>query len=96
MVNVRMAQHHGVDPPWIDTLLHVPRVRLRTASLKQAGIEQDPGSRRLDEMHRTGDLARRAPEGETNAWHEEGLSADDHDERVPNSRSPASPSPGRM
>jgi hypothetical protein len=65
VIDVRMTQHHGIHPPGIERKVQVERVRLRPAALKQARIEQNAGAGGLEQVHGTGDLAGRAPEGES-------------------------------
>ena len=64
VVDVRVTQHHAVEPPGIERQLRVERMGLGPASLKQPGVEQEPGTGGLDQVHRAGDLAGGAPEGE--------------------------------
>ena len=61
VVDVGVAQHHAIDPPGIEGKLGVERVGFGPAALEQPGVEQDPGSRGLEQVHRAGDLARPRP-----------------------------------
>ena len=64
-------------------------MRLRPAALEEPGVEQEPPAGGLEQVHRAGDLARGAAEGESNGHRSHSLLL------VPNSRSPASPRPGQ-
>jgi plasmid stabilization system protein ParE len=69
VVDVGVTQHHSVDPARIEGKLRVQGVGFGPAALKQAGIEQNPRSSRLEEVHRAGDLAGAAPEGQSGGGH---------------------------
>ena len=69
VVDVRVTQHHAIDPPGIEGQPRVQRVGLGPAALEQPGVEQDPGSRGLEQVHRAGDLAGGAPEGQSGGGH---------------------------
>jgi hypothetical protein len=84
VVDVGVAQDHGVEPPRVERQGAVELARLLARALEQAGVQGDAGPGRLEEMERTRDPARRAVEGELEGH------------RVPKIRSPASPRPGRM
>ena len=57
VIDVCMTHDDRVDQPRIEWELGVELARLGTASLEEARVEQHPGTRRLEEMHRAGDLA---------------------------------------
>ena len=59
VIDVGVAQDHGVEAPGIEGELGVELAGLRAAALEEPGVEQHPGPRRLEEVHGTGDLARR-------------------------------------
>jgi hypothetical protein len=70
MVDVGMTEHDRVDPAGVERQLHIQRMRFRSPALEESGIEQYPGSRGLEQMHGTGDLAGRAPKRQSNSGHE--------------------------
>ena len=71
VVDVRVAQHHGVDSPGIHRQVHVLGARFGASPLEEAGVEQHPRPGGLEQVHRAGDLAGGAVECEAEIRHGE-------------------------
>ena len=69
MVDVGVAHHDRIDPARIEGHIAVECGGFGAAPLKEACVEENPRPRGFEEMHRAGDLARRAPEGEFGCCH---------------------------
>jgi hypothetical protein len=85
VVDVRVAENDPVNPPRVEGQILVELGRFLPPALEETSVKQNPGPRCLQQMHAPGNLARRTVKGEP-----------DTHRPVPKSRSPASPSPGRM
>ena len=64
VIDVGMAQDHGIDPAGVERELRVQTVALGPVTLEQAPVEQDPGTGGFEQVHRSGHLSGSAPEGE--------------------------------
>src|SRR4051812_3046483 len=69
MVDVGVAQNHGVDPASVERELHVQSVAFRPVTLEQAAVEQDPGPGGFEQVHRPGNLSGSAPERQADTTH---------------------------
>ncbi len=70
VIDVCVAQYHGVDAPGIHRQVGVLDPGFGAAPLEQPGVEQDPRPGGLEQVHRAGDLAGGAVEGEFEVGHE--------------------------
>src|SRR5437899_3419108 len=60
MIDVRVAQEHGVDVPWVrEPPIPIPHPQF-FPPLEQAAVEQDPPIAYGDEVHRAGHRSGRA------------------------------------
>ena len=93
MIDVRVAYDDAVEHAGVERQIRVQLARLAAASQEEPRIEQEASPGGLEQVHGAGDLtAGGTPEGETKFGHV----TRGWGQRVPKSRSPASPSPGRM
>ncbi|HEV2440477.1 MAG TPA: hypothetical protein VGX97_10490 [bacterium] len=64
VVQVGVGEHHGVDARRVEREAAVDAGGLLAASLEQSAVEEEARPARLDQVHRAGDGAHRAGEGD--------------------------------
>jgi hypothetical protein len=62
VVDMRVAQHHAVDPPRVEGHLGVEAAGLPPAPLEETGIQEKSPAGRFEQVHRAGHLPRAAKE----------------------------------
>jgi hypothetical protein len=67
VVEVRVAEHDGVDARRVEREVAVPFERVLAMALEQAAVEQYPTATRVDQVRGARDLARGAPEFDVHA-----------------------------
>jgi hypothetical protein len=64
-----MTQDHPVNAPGIEGEARVEGMGFSPATLKESGVQQNPRSSRLEQVHGAGDLPRATPERDTGCGH---------------------------
>jgi hypothetical protein len=61
---MRVAHHHHVDAAGIELEIVIELGGLLAMTLEEAGVEEEPHAAAFEEVHRAGNLARRAVKGQ--------------------------------
>jgi hypothetical protein len=67
VIEVGMTQDDRVDPAGVEREVAIECRCLGAMALEHASVEENPSAGGFEQMHRAGDLARGAPEGELRA-----------------------------
>jgi hypothetical protein len=70
MVDMGVAQDHGINPPGIDRQIMVELGRFLPVALEEPAVEQNPGAGGFEQVHASGDLAGGAVKGKADGAHD--------------------------